>query len=242
MAFCGHQPSRVLGISRPTVVDAIRRTYARWLFRLSTKVVHRGVTIGVLWPTAADHRAVERVKDALDLLAVHAPIQLKRLRDLVHGVSIWPGGPAGSYLSAARHIAIRCSEHLDASIPSATRIACTLAHEATHAYLASRGIRATDSNRHRVEYICYRAEIALARRLPDSDSIIENAEFALTQPASFWSAEVRRQVDADHLRELGVPEIFVSAFIRLSRLMSRRPAAELAVAPVRRDGYGSHHR
>jgi hypothetical protein len=113
----------VLGISRLGLRAAILRAYWHSLFRLSTKVVHRGVTIGVLWPTAADQVAVDRVKDALDLLALFAPIQLKRLADLVHGISILPGGPAGSYVSAARVVGIRYSESFDTPVPTPAEFA-----------------------------------------------------------------------------------------------------------------------
>jgi hypothetical protein len=211
------------------------RAYWRLFFRLSTRVVHRGVTIGILWPTAAEHGVVDRVKNALDLLALHAPVQLKRLRDLVNGVTIQPGGPAGSYISAARVITLRYSETLDTPLPSSAEIAATLVHEATHAYLDSLGLKGDATNRHRVEYICSRAEILFARRLPEGGSIIESAEFILARPAAFWSPESRRQRQADYLRELNLPVWLVSAILRIGRFGSQARAAELPTATDERD-------
>ena len=212
------------------------RAYWRLVVRLSTKCVHRGVTIGILWPTASDRVAVDRVKEALDLLALHAPIQLKRLRALVRGVWIQPGGPAGSYVWAARVINIRYSETLDIPVPSPAELASTLVHEATHAYLESRGIKPNTTIRHRVEYVCSRAEIAFARRPPDGgSSIIENAEFMLAQPPTFWSPESRLQRYADYLRELDAPKWLVALFLRVGRFGAQPRAAELPTAPDERD-------
>ena len=225
----------MVGIRRPNLRPAITRAYWRLFFRLSTRVVHRGVTIGILWPLGADHAAVDRVKDALDLLALHAPVQLKRLRDLVNGITIQPGGPAGSYISAARVITIRYSETLDTPVPSAAEIAATLVHEATHAYLDSLGIKGDAINRHRIEYVCSRAEIAFARRLPEAGIIIESAEFMLAQPPAFWSPESRRERYAGYLRELDLPEWCVSAILRIGRFGPQPRAAELPTATDERD-------
>src|SRR5687768_8197291 len=79
-------------IGQPSLRVRIARSYWRWIFRHSTKTIFNNVTIGVLWPTAQDLVALERVKEALNLLAQYAPLALRRLAGLVDGILIFPVG------------------------------------------------------------------------------------------------------------------------------------------------------
>ena len=99
---------------------------------------------------------------------------------------------------------------------SASRLAMTLVHEATHGYLISKGIAYEEHRRGRIEAVCIRAEIAFARRLPDTSTLIEQAASQLNIASEFWKNEAFFERDLDQLRNLGAPQWFV-AYLRNKR-------------------------
>lgn len=66
-------------------------------------------------------------------------------------------------------------------------IAAMIVHEATHARLWRCGIRYDGDRRRRIEAICFRRELAFARRLPNGQSAREAAEDALAMGPSYWT-------------------------------------------------------
>jgi hypothetical protein len=155
-------------------------------------------------------------------LAQYAPIALQRLSGLVDGILIFPGGPAGRYMPLTRLIVLRYDDLAKWSAPDPPEIASTLVHEAMHAYLHARGIACDSSNQYRIEAICYRAELAFARRLPNPGTLVTDAEYMLSVPQDYLSAHARLYHYGEYLHELGLPRVLVSALVGLSRLRSRR--------------------
>jgi hypothetical protein len=147
---------------------------------------------------------------------------LERLAALVDGVLILPGGPAGRHLPTARLIVLRYDDLAKWSAPDPPEIASTLVHEAMHAYLYARRIPHDATTLYRIEEICYRAELMFARRLPDPGTLIADAEYMLSVPRDYLSAEARLWHHGEYLRELGLPRVLVSALVGLRRLRSRR--------------------
>ncbi len=86
-------------------------------------------------------------------------------------------------------------------------IATMIVHEATHARLWRCGIRYDEDQRQRVEAICFRRELAFARRLPNGQSAREAAKDALAISPSYWTnvASQDREVEGSIqvLRHLG---------------------------------------
>ena len=74
----------------------------------------------------------------------------------------------------------------------AESVATAIVHEATHARLWHRGIRYDEAVRQRVEGICLRRELALARKLPDGHHVRQWAENTLALPVSYWTDESAR--------------------------------------------------
>ena len=104
---------------------------------------------------------------------------------------------------------------------SAAEIASTLVHEGTHARLVACGFDYAPERRARIEAICARSEIAFARQLPDSEDLIEGAEWRLALDPSEWSYRVLQQRQLQELAELGVPPWLIAQFERSLLLRDR---------------------
>jgi len=113
---------------------------------------------------------------------------------------------------------------------SATTIAATIVHEATHARLVRCGIGYKESIRSRVEIVCARRALASAAKLPDGKLVRENAQPLLDwlqQPAyaEYWTSEAfdKRLVEgaAQMLRDLGVPTWLANLVLALRALMMK---------------------
>jgi hypothetical protein len=111
---------------------------------------------------------------------------------------------------------------------SSLRVAATLVHEATHAWLEARGVEYSASRRRRIEAICYRAQAAFAQRAGGSTELVssyaERAEAILAEPDSAWddAALVERslrQLDAlaQTLADEGVPGFVIAAMRRWAK-------------------------
>ena len=200
--------------------------YWRLVFRASTRERLRGVVVGALWPSADDRATLyPRLDAALALLEAYDPRVLQRLRKHADGVVILGTvGPLGSHLPAVRLIRI-ADYHIREEEGYPLRLAATLAHEATHAWLDALGIEHSMGRQTRIEAICYRAEARLARRVPDGADYAAECEQILALTADpetdFWSPEARLERSVGDLRELGAPDWV----IRVHRWLSRRSAA-----------------
>jgi hypothetical protein len=87
---------------------------------------------------------------------------------------------------------------------SASEMALTIVHEATHARLFKFRIGYTEDIRERVERICIKSEIAFAKRLPDGQKFVEMAESRLLEmSADYWTNTQFQQRDLDTLAKLG---------------------------------------
>ena len=99
-------------------------------------------------------------------------------------------------------------------------IAATIVHEATHARLLKCGIGYEETLRDRVEAVCYRRELAFARKLPNGERVREHAQDALTMPRATWADPAFRDRDVEGsvqvLRHLGVPNALVRALLAIS--------------------------
>jgi hypothetical protein len=100
---------------------------------------------------------------------------------------------------------------------SIAQIASTIVHEAAHARLMRLGFGYEEPKRLRIEHICFDAQRAFVRRLPDSDGLLE--EIAATK--SYYGADVysdigRRDEALEGLRMLGVPKWLVWLVTKLS--------------------------
>ncbi len=137
-------------------------------------------------------RLFERIDEVMGLIESVDPGRLARMRQSFGRVVVMPsGGPSGSYL----HFLDGCglaADHLLAA--SASSVAMTLVHEATHARLHRAGIPYNRKLRTRIEAVCLRAEIDFGRRLPGAAALVKEAESALE--TEWWDD------DSEHRRAM----------------------------------------
>ena len=116
-----------------------------------------------------------------------------------------------------------------AAVPD-VRLAATLVHEATHAWLEAAGFEYAPARRARIEAICFRAEAAFYRRLPEANDFAreefvryaeERAAQVRSQPLSHWTESAFRARTIARMRALGAPHWVVKV---AERLAARRAA------------------
>jgi hypothetical protein len=198
-----------------------QRRYWTLVFRFAAKEHLCGVTVGTLLPLHPRSELLARTRAAIEIIARFDPRQHDRLKRLVAGVFIFDEtGALGEWQRGPR--LIRLNEAFVAA-PDTTdaQVAGTIVHETTHAWLEARGFTYRVERRRRIEAICYRAEAAFARRIPDGIELVsyyeERAKQVLTQTDGEWSDAAFLARDMARLRALSFPEWLVKWFVRHRR-------------------------
>lgn len=167
-----------------------------------------------------------KVEDALSLVERFSPRDMRRLRRYVNRFHVWENGGRflGSWNKEGRVVALDYPWVLRADIGSEV-VAATMVHEGTHAWLDALGFSYRADRRARLEAICYRAQAAFVRRLPNSAALVahyeERVSWALSVGDNRWSDEWFRERDARaldaYLRECGVPGFAAEALSGMIR-------------------------
>ena len=100
---------------------------------------------------------------------------------------------------------------------SARDIASTLVHESTHARLDAKGFAYSPELRERIERVCFRRQLAFARRLPEPGDLVGQAERQLQRAPDYFTREAWRQRAVVKLIELGVPRWLAQAIEWVAR-------------------------
>ena len=196
-------PTKVnFGKRRPALVDRLEL----WLSK------HRQVD--GLWIGTYECEAqpvLQTVETALDLIAAYDRVRYDRLRrDLKR---VWVRtlfGDLANFNESADACELDVRFVLDAE-PSPETVASIIVHEATHARLWHRGIGYEAHLRSRVEAVCFRRELAFAKKLPNGKPLRKRAERMLDLCASndFWTntAFKERHVEGaiEAARYVGLP-------------------------------------
>jgi hypothetical protein len=230
---CGYQMASPLEIGAPNrkrlkrPVGFIDRAEI-WLSRVeiwfSTHRYVDGLWIGT-WEDDPDS-LLRRVEEALSLIKVYDRLRYDRItRDLER---VWVRTLFGN--DAQYNHAMNACE-LDvrfvlAATSGPAMIASTIVHEATHARILRRGIEYEEPVRARVEAVCVRRELALAKKLPNGLEVQERAGHLLRLSATteFWTnAKFReRRVEGaiEEMRYAGIPMWIVRIVLAVAKLHS----------------------
>jgi hypothetical protein len=165
-------------------------------------VVH-GLPVRVL-NTRPDIRTVEviqRLTAALDLVAQYAPARYRRLRRDLSGVVVQRFACRGAFFPDTRECLVELTFTVNRrhELPE---IAASIVHEATHARVAAM-CRGPQSERHREERLCRRAELELGLAMPGGEVVVRRARESLTladrdvAPAVDWAEAARRVTQVD---------------------------------------------
>lgn len=198
------------------------RFWWRTLFRLSRRRGIDGYTVAIS-PTEEATRATLESKcaQALELLHTQAPREFGRLLAYTDGaIVIGAWGPLGEWLRAARLVRLNDAYAAKPETHPA-HVASTLVHEATHAWLESRGFEYAPSQRRRIEAICHRAEAAFARRLDGGGALAQYYEMlahqVLEQTDEQWSDAAFDKRHLTEMRDAGLPAWFLRLLTRIKR-------------------------
>jgi hypothetical protein len=183
-----------------------------------------GIWVGSYFPT--EH--LSRVEGALLLVKQHSPLHYSRIvRDLERiWIYLLPGG-----LAEYKHRLRAClldDRFVANPATSVERIASAIVHEATHARLERYGVRYDESQRARIEAICFRRELAFAVRLPDSANLQEEIARCLdwypANPDYFSNAHMAERYtmgEIETLRHIGTPDWLIQAMQTLRSIIRR---------------------
>jgi len=203
--------------SRPSLVDKVG------IWRSTSRYVD-GLWVGsgesAPWP------GLRRVEDALDLLKRYAPLHYSRV--IHHLERVWVDllidGRAG-YRSVLKACVLDERFVLyEGTTPA--RIAAVIVHEATHARLERWGVRYDEKIRPRIEAICLRRELSLARNFPDSsqlqEELVRTLEWCVANPDYYFDASFRerdRRGGVETLHYAGAPDWLVRILLKLRSII-----------------------
>jgi hypothetical protein len=183
--------------------NSVPRLVDRLMLRMSTARVIDGLWVGTFESDAEP--ILCKLEKALSLIKIHYPIRYNRvIRDLDRvWVLIVPGGVAcfsPSLRACKLDTRMVLSEEPE-------EVAASIVHEATHARLRRHGIGYEENLRHRIEALCFRQEIAFARKLPNGEQVREGAHARLSAYGpEYWTDEAcsnrSREHDAEAYRYL----------------------------------------
>jgi hypothetical protein len=181
--------------------------------RLATERHHlRGLPVRVI-NTRRDiqtEQSLDRLGQALDLIATYTPRRFRRLKQDFAGIVVRRFACRGAFLQPERECLVELTFTVN-SRHTIAEIAASMVHEATHARVARMcGGPLPQEQRAREERLCRKAELEFGQALPDGAVVVERARFALgmadsgVAPSVDWAEGARRvaAVDADARRNL----------------------------------------
>jgi hypothetical protein len=148
---------------------------------------------------------LDRLTQALDLIATHGPRQFRRLQRDLAGIVVQRFPCRGAYFHQERECLVELTFAVNPrhTLPE---IAASILHEATHARVSRMCGPLPQEQRAREERLCRRAELEFGQSLPDVPGrrvVIDRAQFALgmtdrdVAPAVDWAEGARRVAAAD---------------------------------------------
>ena len=163
----------------------------------------------------------QRIVDALGLLKRVDPAAFGRVRrDLTGGIKVAPQLQNRAQFDP-RSFACELEWAMLKGDIETEEIALTIVHEAAHARLWRAGVPYTEVLRPRVEAICMRREVAVARKFPDGqdwadwvERSIKSVDGQFLTEQGFSAREKKyRWRSLRHIRKLGMPKWLVRSLI-----------------------------
>lgn len=180
-----------------SIADWLLRALACYAGRLAYgSHAVRGVEIVSALSTDQDGSALRSIGKALELLAEHWPLALRRVQREIGRVLIVEKGRIQHL-----HPFKGCSLTQQVVSLPPEQVALVLVHEAAHGQIARWGTRQTDDVKERIERACVKRELALIDRLPEGrEGLRDWVEQRLA--TEWWTEESTRERNAALQREL----------------------------------------
>ena len=147
-------------------------------------------------------QVLERLTQALDLIAAYAPRRFRRLRQDFAGLVVRRFPCRGAFFHEERECLVELTFTVNPR-HSIAEIAASIVHEATHARVAQMCGPLPQEQRAREERLCRKAELELGLAVPDGGVVVDRARFALgmsdqdVAPVVDWAEGARRVAAAD---------------------------------------------
>jgi hypothetical protein len=150
---------------------------------------------------------VERLTQALDLIARYAPHRFRRLQQDFAGIIVRRFPCRGAFFHDSRECLVELTFTVNPrhALPE---IAASIVHEATHARVATMCGPLSLELRAREERLCRKAELEFGLALPDGAVVVERARASLAladqevAPAVDWAEGARRIAEVDARQRL----------------------------------------
>ena len=172
-------------------------------FRLGRRARIQGFDVRALLPSRTEWQVIKtRIGEALRLIELHSPVRFRHLQRDIRRIWVTGIPSRGVFV----HDYALCLIDFDYAAATDTRteeLALTLVHEGMHARLRRCGFGYEEAIRARIERICIRSELSVARRFSDCSDIIESKEARLGWKDEEWSDETIRRDHFEHLNDLG---------------------------------------
>jgi hypothetical protein len=154
-------------------------------------------------------QVVQRLTQALDLIATYAPRRFRRMHRDLAGLVVRRFPCRGAFFPEQRECLVELTFTVNPRHMLA-EIASSIVHEATHARIAGMCGPLPKRDRAREERLCREAELEFGLALPDGSGVVERARWALAlsdqdvAPAVDWGEGARRVAarDAEARRRL----------------------------------------
>lgn len=187
--------------------------FRKFLLRLDRHSSVEGFEVSV---TSLDeherNQSVAKICETLRLIKLHTPVAFNRLRGGFRYIWVRRLHRArGQYERSLNACSIDIGYLLDAQV-TPMRLAMTVVHEGTHAHLIHLGFRYRESERARIERLCVKSEVILAKRMHAPKSLLREATQRLQRGPTFYTDTQNKQMAVQRLMELGAPHWLVELF------------------------------
>lgn len=147
--------------------------------------------------------AFPKIDQALNLICKFDPRSYRRIQRDIKMILVFATPPYCAEWVGQLQMCVLDREYICRPDVLPEEIASTIIHEAAHARLDRAKINYNDGIRNRIERICVKSEIVFAKRLPNGEQLIENAESRLKIPENYWTNSQFQQRNLDAFAELG---------------------------------------
>jgi hypothetical protein len=177
--------------------------------------------------------AFGKIHSGLEFVRRHDARAFRELRDHTRGVFVFTtmGGDSAEWWSDAG-LVVFSDEYVSDASTTAQILSTVLVHEATHVWLGRHGFEYTADRRVRLEGICIRRELRLARRLPDADELVASLTEQGRLDERYFTDEAFRARRLAQIVHLGVPAWMVRQLDLWSNRL-RRVRSAWRVRPAR---------
>ena len=186
-----------------------------------------GIEIGIVAKKANVHPIRTKLTAALALMRDYDPIRFAYLKRDVKRIFVLGSPPYRGQWHPRFAICELTDTYILASETTPAMLASVLAHEAMHARLYRWGFGYQEEQRVRIERVCFKAMVAFARKLPDTEA--ESREFIIhdslqqsDRDPNYWTDQNQLEEQLEAFRKSGIPDWAISLLRRGAMARARR--------------------